>query len=231
MKSISNSALKEAVHIYLEKELEKLKAEVDTVEFSPEFEKRMSRIIKHGRRQSIFRLNTSAKRAVAVAAVFTVLVSVMLSVGAIRQPIIKMLTRDFEDHIEIEVKGDTTEFISEIYSPTYIPEGFAATDELINTSMVSRSYENSQGEAFSFIQISTANNPMIAIDNEHSRHYSLTRDGYELYIADFELDNIKHAYWSENGYIFHLEFYYKIDDDSVMRIVKSNAITGYQAWE
>lgn len=69
---------------------------------------------------------------------------------------------------------------------------------------------------------------MVNIDNEHSKHYKKKVDKLELYIADFEKDNMKVVYWVQDGYLFQMTFYSRPTDDEIIPIIKSNTIVGYQ---
>ena len=63
--------------------------------------------------------------------------------------------------------------------------------EIIVNALKERGYNpymqlyGEDGLSFSYTQISTANDPMVNIDNEHSKHYKKKVDDLELYIADF----------------------------------------------
>ena len=202
--------------------------EVADVKFAAEFEQKIDNIVQSRKRPFLNIFNTTAKRVASVAAVFVLLISVTFSVSAIREPFIEMFQKIFNDHVEIKIEGDTTDYIAEIYAITEIPEGYTMTDEMISTSMVNRDYDNEAGLSFSYTQISTANDPMVNIDNEHSKHYKKKVDELELYIADFEKDKLKHVYRVQDGYLFHLTFYSRPTDEEIIPIIKSNTIVGYQ---
>lgn len=230
MKNFNDNNFKEAMHLYAEKMDKEFPTdeEVADVKFSAEFEQKIDNIVQSRKRPFLNIFNTTAKRVASVAAVFVLLISVTFSVSAIREPFIEMFQKIFNDHVEIKIEGDITEYIAKIYAITEIPEGYTMTDEMISTSMVNRDYDNEDGLSFSYTQISTANDPMVDIDNEHSKHYKKKVDELELYIADFEEDNIKLVYWVQDGYLFHLTFYSRPTDDEIIPIIKSNTIVGYQ---
>ena len=230
MKNYNDNNLKEALHLYAEKMDKEFPTDDDVadVKFSADFEQKMDSIVQRRKRPFLNLFNNTAKRVASVAAIFIVLISVTFSVSAIREPFIEMFQKIFNDHVEIKIEGDITEYIAKIYAITEIPEGYTMTDEMISTSMVNRDYDNEDGLSFSYTQISTANDPMVDIDNEHSKHYKKKVDELELYIADFEEDNIKLVYWVQDGYLFHLTFYSRPTDDEIIPIIKSNTIVGYQ---
>lgn len=230
MKNFNDKNLKEAMHLYAEKMDNEFPIDEDVadIEFSTVFEQKMDNLVQRRKRPFLRMFNTTAKRVASVAAIFIVLISVTFSVSAIREPFIEMFQKIFNDHVEMKFDGETTEYIAEIYAITEIPEGYTMTDEMISTSMVNRDYDNVDGLSFSYTQISTANDPMVNIDNEHSKHYKKKVDNLELYIADFEEDNIKLVYWVQDGYLFHLTFYSRPTDDEIIPIIKSNTVVGYQ---
>lgn len=230
MKNYNDKNLKEAMHLYAEKMDNEFPAdeEVADVKFSTEFEQKMDSIVQRRKRPFLRIFNTTTKRVASVAAIFIVLISVTFSVSAIREPVLEMFQKIFNDHVEIKLEGDTTDYIAKIYAITEIPEGYTLTNEIINTSMVHRDYDNEDGLSFSYTQNSTANDPINVIDNERSKHYKKKVDKFELYIADFEKDNMKVVYWVQDGYLFHLTFYSRPTDDEIITMIKSNTIVGYQ---
>lgn len=233
MKNYNDNNLKEAMHLYAEKMDNEFPADEDVanVKFSDEFEQKMDMLVQRRKRPFLHIFNTTAKRVASVAVVFVLLISVTLSVSAIREPVLEMFQKIFNDHVEIKLEGDTTDYIAKIYAITEIPEGYTLTDEMINTVRVHRDYDNEDGVSFSYTQISTANDPMNDIDNERSNHYKKKVDNLELYIADFEEDNMKVVYWAQDGYLFHLTFYSRPTDDEIITMIKSNTVVGYQEEE
>lgn len=230
MKNYNDNKLKEALHLYAENMDQEFPTdeEVADVEFSTEFEQSMNNIVNQRKKPLRRIFNTTAKRVASVAAAFLIVISVTFSVDAIRTPFVEMFQKIFDNHVEIKIEGETTDYIAEIYAISELPQGYIMTDEMISKCMVNRDYEKEDGTLFSYTQISTANDPMVNIDNEHSKHYKKKVDDLELYIADFEQDNIKHIYWVQEGYLFHLTFFSRPTDDEIISIVKSNTIVGYQ---
>lgn len=232
MNNLNENNLKEAVRLYAQKMADSFpdEGEVSDVVFSDGFERKMNRIIKQ-RKKPFFKIfNTAAKRAACAAAVFIVILSLSLSVKAVREPFLKLLQKVFYNHIELEFEGDRKDYIAEIYAVTEIPEGYTLTDETTDVIMVDRIYEKEEGTLFSYTQYATEN-VMANIDNEHSKHYKKTVDDTELYIADFEEDNMKIVYWVQDGYLFNLTFYGRLSDDEIIPIIRSNTIVGYQKEE
>ena len=138
MKNYNDNNLKEALHLYAEKMDKEFPTdeEVADVKFSTEFEQKMDTIIQRRKRPLLRIFNTTAKRVASVAAIFILLISATLSVRAIREPVREMFQKIFNDHVEIKLEGDTTEYITKIYAITEIPEGYTLTNEMINTIMV-----------------------------------------------------------------------------------------------
>lgn len=232
MKNLNENNLKEAMGLYAQKMAESFPDETEAadVEFSDGFERKMNRIIKQRKKPFYKIFNTAAKKAACIAAIFVVVLSLTLSVKAVREPFLRMFQKIFNNHIELEFDGDRKDFIAEIYAVTEIPEGYNMTDETTDVITVERIYKKEDGTFFSYTQFATEN-VMVNIDNEHSKHYKKQVGDLELYIADFERDNMKIIYWVQDGYLFELTFYSRPSDDEIISIVKSNTIVGYQKEE
>ena len=232
MKNFDDNNLKEAMHLYAEKMDKEFPTdeEVADVKFSADFEQKMDSIVQRRKRPFLNIFNTTAKRVASVAAIFIVLLSVTFSVSAIREPFVEMIKTIFDNHVEIEFEGDTKDCITEIYGLNYIPDGFEPTKEMINSNTVSREYINKDGVVLIYSQQATSNSTGTFIDNEHSKHYTITIDEKEVYVVISEW-NITSAYWVENGYSFSIDYYSMMNDNEITTIIKSNTIVGYQEEE
>ena len=232
MKNYNDNNLKEALHLYAEKMDKEFPTdeEVADVKFSADFEQSMDNIVQSRKRPFLRIFNSTAKRVASVAAIFIVLISVTFSVSAIREPFIEMIKTVFDNHVEIEFDGNTKDFITEIYSLNNIPDGFEKTKEMINGNTVSREYSNKAGVIFTYSQQATSHSTGTFIDNEHSKHHTITVDEKEVYVVISEW-NITSAYWTDNGYSFSIDYYSAMNDEEITSIIKSNTIIGYQEEE
>lgn len=232
MKNFNDNNFKEAMHLYAEKMDKEFPTdeEVADVKFSADFEQKMDSIVQRRKRPFLNLFNNTAKKVASVAAIFIVLISVTFSVSAIREPFVEMLKTIFDNHVEIEYSGDTKDFITEIYALNHIPDGFEKTKEMINANTVSREYANTDGVILIYSQQATSNSTGAFIDNEHSKHYTITVDEKEVYVVISEW-NITSAYWTDNGYSFSIDYYSMMDDNEITTIIKSNTIIGYQEEE
>ena len=120
MKNYNDNNLKEALHLYAEKMDKEFPTdeEVADVKFSADFEQSMDNIVQRRKRPFLRIFNSTAKRVASVAAVFVLLISVTFSVSAIREPVLEMFQKIFNNHVEIKLEGDITEYIAEIYAIT-----------------------------------------------------------------------------------------------------------------
>ena len=90
MRESYDSNLKKAMHLYAQKSAEDFPTDdvVSDITISPAFEKKMDKEIRR-RKHSYFRIfNTAAKRAASIAAILVLLLTVSLSVEAIRNAIL-----------------------------------------------------------------------------------------------------------------------------------------------
>ena len=157
MRESYDSNLKKAMHLYAQKSAEDFPTDdvVSDITFSPAFEKKMDKEIRR-RKHSYFRIfNTAAKRAASIAAILVLLLTVSLSVEAIRTPLTNMVKLIFSDHVELEAEGDVAETIVNIYGITELPEGFKLTTSSENSVKVRRDYKNAEGDELLFSQWAT----------------------------------------------------------------------------
>lgn len=106
MNNLNENNLKEAVRLYAQKMADSFpdEREVSDVVFSDGFERKMNRIIKQ-RKKPFFKIfNTAAKRAACAAAVFIVILSLSLSVKAVREPFLKLLQKVFITTLSLNLK-------------------------------------------------------------------------------------------------------------------------------
>ena len=136
MKKINDDNLKKALHLYAEKAANSFPDEetVSHINFSDEFEQKMNDIIKKRKKPIYIIFNTTAKKVASIAAAFVLIISLAFSVDAVRERFAQMLQKSFSNHIEIEIEGDKTEYIAEIYAITEIPEGYTMSDEMKKVS-------------------------------------------------------------------------------------------------
>lgn len=213
--------LAQAMHMYAEKMCDELPSdtELEAVTFSDGFERKMQKIINR-RRHAYYRVfNTAAKRAVSVAAAFIILLTAVLGVKAIREPVTEFIKRIFANHNEYTISGDTKKNIEEKYKPTYIPQGFIFANRSESDIDINYEYRNISDEFITISQMATVNYAMM-VDNEHGLCYEKEVSGkaYTVY-ADYE-NAVFTISFTENGYAFNITAYADIGIDELLKIAE-----------
>ncbi len=225
MTNVNENLLKQALLMYAEKLADSLPSEqaLKNIEFSQSFERKMAKLLK--RQKSFFykSFNSAAKRAAVIVVAVITLFTVTFSVGAVRNPLLKMVKTVFGNHIEVGFEGEATKEITEIYEPTVLPEGYAKTKENINAATVSYEYQNSQGHIIMFFQNSTKNF-FGAIDTEHNTHEKIEHNGLELNVVKSEKWNTIMVYWLKDGYHFQIDSLFSNDFELIRPMIDSTQI-------
>lgn len=175
------------------------------------------------------RINTAPKRIATVAAIAVfVMFSSAMSVSAFRETFIEMIQTIFSNHVEISFDGDKKDAITEVYGISNVPEGFELTKETINDGAVFRDYEDSEGNIISFSQMITGNDTTVDVDNEQSKNYTINVDGLEIFITEGIRDDIKAAFWGEDGYSFNLTYIGDIEVNELTEIISSICVVEHR---
>ncbi len=124
--------LKNALQKYALNYIDESKIDTTPHEFSPEFEKKMSKLIESIDKPKCSRLNIALKRIATVAACLFVASSVtVMSVDALREKALGFFIKDYgkDSIIKIEVNNSVPEKIEDIYEMTYDLSDYEKTYE------------------------------------------------------------------------------------------------------
>lgn len=186
--------------------------------FSPDFERRMERLI-HRQKKPYYRfVNTAAKRVAVIFLLCAVLLASACSVKAIREPIIEFVTEIYEAFTRIFWEGDTTGVIQQEYVITALPEGFYQTDELKSEIFNQYTYENGRGNFIEFSQFATAK-AQYNVDTEYTTETVEMIAGKEVHLYTNEDRCV--MLWTEAGYVFQLCFDRSLDMDIIIAVMES----------
>ena len=104
--------------------------------FSPEFERRMERLIRTQEKPYYRLVNTNAKKAVlALAAAFILLITMVFSVSALREPVIRFIVEVYEKFSTVFFSNHEDALapptsLETNYEPSWLPEGYALEDAM-----------------------------------------------------------------------------------------------------
>ena len=114
--------------------------------FSPEFEKKMEKLIRKQRRTEnqppVFR--TARKVAVILAICCTAAFSGLMTVEAFREQVLHFFTRKFTTHTEVEISAEGYDADDDMYvlELSYLPEGLAETKTMQADTVLATIYKN-----------------------------------------------------------------------------------------
>ena len=119
----------EVFRFYASKECEDVPVDESEIEyeFSEEFNRKMEKLLRRVAYDRTHAVSWAARKVIAVAAAIIFALAGMMSVSAIREPVVEFFYNIYEEFMEIFFEGDTTEKITYVYSLSEIPEGFVET--------------------------------------------------------------------------------------------------------
>ena len=187
--------------------------------FSESFNRKMERLIKSQQRSYWQLVNTASKRAaVIIFAVLTMFTTATFSVKAIREPVVKFITEVYETFTHYFFAGDTTDVITKEYVITRLPDGFVQTDKIIDSLLITTTYQNSAGDIIKFTQQATKNAGH-TFDNENGKVTTITVSDRKVDIH--RTDGITHALWSMDGCYFKLSVFGNVDIEEIKLMLES----------
>lgn len=184
--------------------------EVDIV-FSPEFERKMNKLLQKNNR-----IHFSTRRYIKkslLAAIITMLIifTALMSVSAIRTPFIEFIKKVFPQFNEITLREDSTPPVDRIeteYTLTALPEGFEIKEYQKDEFGVFTVWRNQNGDEIVFSQ--DLLNININIDNEHN-YKEITINNRTAYYT--ENKNSANLVWSDGYYWFTIQASENCKDD------------------
>lgn len=150
-------------------------------EFSKEFLDKMQKLINGTeddthKAQKKHRSSVAIKRIVALAAALIVLFAGIMSVGAVREPVVNFIFKTYEGFKRVLFSGDSLTEIDHVYAFAEVPEGFVETQRISNKEMNLVRYEN--GETALLSNYLNQSQPIILslwiVKTERSEHLMLT---------------------------------------------------------
>ena len=216
--------LKQAVAAYVEEEMTRLPSdeEIGMHQFSPEFERKMEKLLRHEHRPHRILLHSTGKRVAVLAAVIALLAASMLSVGAVRESIVSFFTQVYEEFTAIifdqpEETGRTYEADSiNAIEVTYIPEGFELISESKNDVESRMEYVDDRGNRI-IIRQTLNRNTQRTIDTEGVESEEVFIQGQKgIY---FENKGFGTLIWNDDTKVFYIST--ELKKDEILKIAES----------
>lgn len=183
------------------------------IEPSNSFKAKINEIINGTKNEHVRR---APKRLAIVLLSLIVAFTLAMSVSAIRQRVVDFIISIYENGISVVFErrnaGENHD-LEEVYSPTYLPEGYTIVENKNLGTKIERKWNNGVGE-ISYLQSNLSGD--LNIDNENVEEIELDCQGLEVYCS-LKYGKYK-AYWSDDKYLYIMGF--SSNDISIEEIEK-----------
>lgn len=187
-------------------------------EFSPEFERRITKLIQKEKNFFWHFINTASKRAAVIFIVFVMLFTTACSVKAIREPIVRFLTEVYETFTEYFFEGDKTISITEKYEMSAVPNEYVEESVFETDTVNTIVYQNTEGSTIHFTQAVT-DETTIFLDAEKGNSKIITISDYEVHL--YSQEGVLYAMWTHDGYYFEIVCYGDFIEDDMTGLIQS----------
>ena len=171
--------------------------------------------------QKKHRSSVAIKRIVALAAALIVLFAGIMSVGAVREPVVNFIVKTYEGFKRILFSGDSLAEIDHVYAFAEVPEGFVETQRISNKEMNLVRYENRETGAVIELSQSITTDYSFSFDSENGEIRAFNVDGKEIKIYCAESQAVFIALWIEDTYSMELIYSGETDTDELLRLINT----------
>jgi len=200
-----------------------LEASMEPVTFSPKFERKMERLLRVYKKPYYPLINTGFKKAVlAMAAIIILLTTMVFSVSALREPVVRFIVEVYEKFSQVffahqpEDQFPTT--LEAYYAPTWLPEGYREdADQIVDVIIHCEwTFINETSDIIIYKQYIITSSTL-SIDTEGSEIKPVTVNGN----AGIFLTNkgIQRVLWNDGQYGFVI--YGPISEADILRMAAS----------
>lgn len=223
MTKVEIDTLKKALFILGREEVQAYKALPDEdVVFSKEFEDKV-RAINKRRRSLFYRATKTVPRRIAVVLIAAVITfTMMMSVSAIRTPILNFVIKTYDSFISIfaekdeEIKLPTS--IEHMYLPAYFPEGYIEISSE-NSGFKSTTIWMNDSSMMILLQDIISEDTKITIDNQELDYKTISVNKHNIHY--YVKDGYYFVIWSDGHYIFTLTCPEDINISEIEKIIAS----------
>ena len=191
--------------------------------FSPGFQRKMRRIIRaqaHGYWQLV---NTTAKRIACIAAIIMMLLTTAMAIKPVRERVIKFFVEVYEEYFSVTFGEEENRDLErtpthmELYSFSYLPDGFYLTNRIATDSFYRTDWQKREGYPIILLQEPASHN--IVIDNNGTSLIDLSHN--DLSLLYYHSEDTYVFLWEQYECIFHLTIYEKLTLDEILEMIDS----------
>ena len=197
---ISKEDFKEALRTAVSYEFADIPQDIPEHTFSPQFERKMNKLIASVNKRGKAPLRAIHKTALIAVASLVLLITVAYKVDAI-DPIINFFTKANEYYVSFSFDKNVEAAISCEYELTYVPEDFTLSKHHISPTRISSEYNNSAGKQLYFEQKLTSGTHTVYMPKPETQIIVL--DDITIYVRLGKSSFT--AYWKQDIYWMQLQ--------------------------
>lgn len=223
--SMTRSEFNEMFRVVISEEFADIPPESEIqYEFSKEFLDKMQKLIngtEDDTHKTQKKHSVAIKRIVALAAALIVLFAGIMSVGAVREPVVNFIVKTYEGFKRVLFSGDSLTEIDHVYAFAEVPEGFVETRRISNKEMNLVRYENDETGAVIELSQSITTDYSFSLDSENGEIRAFNVDGKEIKIYCADSQAVFIAFWIEDTYSMELIYSGETDTDELLRLINT----------
>ena len=194
--------------------------------FSEKYKKEMQKLLNRHKKHTNSTNRFVPKRLVGVLAAILITLTLMMSISAIREPVVKFIVNVYENFISIFVEEDegvkTPETIEKIYLPSYEIRGFHIQSTKNYDITAITNWINDDNKIVILEQSILEDYYQAFIDNESMDYRMINLNTCETYYT--EKNNNYCFVWSNGEYMFKMKFPNTIELYEIKKIIESMEI-------
>ncbi len=188
-------------------------------EFSEKFNLKMQKFLRD-RKQNTYTFSKAKKNVYALILAGLTLFAGLISVSAIREPIVNFIIEKYESFIEFTFSGDTSKQITHEYNFAYLPQGFSEIVYQVSEGAVYKEFLNEETQAIISLYQTATDANKINLDNQQGEIISRNVEGKEVYIYKHKTNGYIQANWISDTYSLILTYHGNISEEELVELIK-----------
>lgn len=187
-------------------------------EFSPEFNKKMEKLIK---KSSHGWFSKSGRRFLPLVAMISVLIALIMSASGLREPIASFIEERFNNEIVFSFSGGSHGTIEQKFKMKYIPDGFEQVSHTAYPAEIKTEYVNSENKKSITLYQNLTALSVSAYDYTNGKGTTKTINGSEVFIYRLKNGETSTAAWDCDDSSLICVFNGQFEEDEIIKIVES----------
>lgn len=189
-------------------------------EFSEKFNLKMEKFLKKKIVVNSYTFSKTKRTVYALLLAGLMLFAGLISVSAIREPIVNFIIEKYESFIEFTFSGDTSKQISHEYNFAYLPYGFSEIVYQVSEGAVYKEFLNEETQAIISLYQTVTDENKINLDNQQGEIITRTVDGKDVYIYKHKTNGYLQANWISETYSLILTYHGSISEEELVELIK-----------